>query len=117
MKAKKKIKLVTKESLQKLLSNRNPRFVEVVVGKALVCLYERQTASEQDSACTKVVNGAGFTSYDAVLGTKVAKTWLRDRRLAPWMVMAWLKQNKKGFARLAKYHKQLNEIALEKVNV
>lgn len=111
---KKQKKLVTKESLQKMLSNNNPRYVEKVVGKAIVGLYKRQTAGEQNSECTKEHNGVGFASYDAVVGTKVAKTWLEGERLAPWMIEVWLKPNKKGFSRLSKYHRQLNEIALEK---
>ena len=108
--------LVTRDSLTEMLKSNNPKYVEAVVGKAMLALYNRQTEEEQSTEHTKVSNGIGFSAFDAELGTKVAKAWKANKHLDPWMVFPWLKKNKNGVPRLARYHRQLNEIALEKCN-
>ena len=57
--------------------DRNPKWV----GRAMVVLYERQTASEQKSSSTRESNGRGFASCDAKLGTYMAKWVLSGRQL------------------------------------
>ena len=113
--SKRQRKLVTRESIRTMLRNPNPRYVEVVVGRALVALLQRQTKDEQCANDTREHNGVGFTGADARSGSITAKTFIRDNKLLDWQVGSWKKIAKNGYPRLAKYHKQLNEIALEKL--
>lgn len=112
----KTVKLVTKDSMVELLSDPNKKFIEAVIGRAILALYNRQTASEQNSHITKEANGIGFTSYDAEIGSKTAECWKNKGTLEFWMVRYWTKKGKAGFPAVSRYHKQLNEIALEKLN-
>lgn len=106
--------IVTRESLQQMLSNKNEAYVQHVVGRALVAIFERQTKEERNSNDTKVNNDIGFSGADAKSGSLTAKSYLKNKKLEKWQVEKWLKPQKNGFARLTKYHKQLNEIAVEK---
>lgn len=106
--------IVSKESLQKMLDSDNITFVNKVIGRALVGLFDRQTKSEQYSDTTNEDNGVGFAGCDAYSGSLTAKYFLRHKRLLEWQREIWLKKNKKGVSRLAKYHRQLNEIAVDK---
>lgn len=106
--------LVTKQSLQTMLSNPNRVYVERVIGRALVALLNRQTHSEQATNATHVHNNVGFTGADAHSGSLTAKYFMKHGSLQDWMVQKWTKADKHGFARLAKYHSQLNEIAQQK---
>jgi hypothetical protein len=103
--------IVTRESLQKLLDNPNPQFVARVVGKALVVLFNNQTADEKSANTTNKDNGIGFTGADAMRGSLTAKSFMAHNNLLDWQVAIWTKKNNKGFSRLTKYHKQLNEAA------
>jgi hypothetical protein len=109
--------IVTRESLQMMLSNPNPLYVQRVVGKALSALLTRQTEEEKHENVTKINNSVGFTGADARSGTLTAKYFLKHNNLEDWMVERWLKVGKSGFSRLTKYHKQLNEIAETKLAV
>ena len=111
--SKRKKVIVTRDSIRTMLRNPNPRYVEVVVGRALVALLQRQTDDEVRANDTRENNGVGFTGADARSGTLTAKTFMRDNKLLDWQVGSWKKIAKNGYPRLAKYHKQLNEIALE----
>jgi len=104
-------KIITRETLQDLLNSKDTEFVNAVVGRALSGLLERQTAAEQEIASTTETNGIGFASYDAYSGTLTAKFYRKHGHLLDWQREMWLKKGKAGFARLAKYHRQLNEIA------
>lgn len=106
--------LVTKQSLQQMLDNPNPLFVNRVVGRALVALLERQTAGEQSSNETTEHNGVGFTGADARSGTMTAKYFIKHGTLLDWQRELWTKRNAAGASRLSKYHRQLNEIAAAK---
>ena len=106
--------IVTKDSLKTMLENSNKEFVARVVGKALVHIFNRQTESEKADSATKVDNGIGFTGADAFSGTMTAKYFLKHNKLESWQVDKWLKQDKKGYPRLCKYHKQINEEAAKK---
>lgn len=105
--------IVTKESLIALL-NRNPEFAKRVVGKALVALYQRQTAAEQNTDSTSESNNVGFCGSDAKSGSKTAKFFLKHGTLLDWQLDAWIRPDRSGNPRISKYHRQLNEIASEK---
>ena len=106
--------LVTRESIQAMLNNPNPVYVQNVIGRALVAIFERQTQDERNSNDTKIDNMIGFSGADAKSGSLTAKSFLKNKRLEQWQLDKWLKPQKNGFARITKYHKQLNEIAVEK---
>ncbi len=49
------------------------------VERAMVVLYDMQTAGEQNSGSTSELNGKGFNAYDARSGTYYAK-WVKSGR-------------------------------------
>jgi hypothetical protein len=104
--------IVTRESVKAMLNHDDKAYVERVIGRALVVLFERQTADEQVSNETSHQNAIGFTGADAKSGTLTAKYFLKHRRLEQWMIDRWTKEDKNGSPRLAKYHRQLNEAAV-----
>lgn len=110
-----KAKLVTKDSLQHMLDNDNVEYVQLVIGKALSALYDYQTIDEQNTNTTTKSNGVGFTGADANSGSKTAKFWMKHHKLLDWQIAMWTKKGSRGYARLAKYHKQLNQIAEAKL--
>jgi len=107
--------LVTKDSLQSMLDNENPTYVMHVVGRALVAIFNRQTEDEKKVNETKLHNGIGFTGSDGRSGSLTAKSYLKNKRLEDWQVERWTKRSAKtNYARLCKYHTQLNQIAQQK---
>lgn len=106
--------VVTRDTLKKMLNNPNRKYVETVVGRALVALLQRQTVDEQRANDTQVHNSIGFSGADGRSGTLTAKTYIGKGFLLDWQLNKWLKPAKNGYPRLCKYAKQLNEIALEK---
>ena len=58
----------TKESIQTLLATNDK-----AVYRALIVLFERQTADEQEAESTNHNNGRGFNGRDAKFGTSLAK--------------------------------------------
>jgi hypothetical protein len=109
--------IVTRESLNEMLHRADQQYVGQVVGRALVALFRRQTAEEQNVASTIEHNNVGFTGGDSYGGTMTAKYFLKHNRLEQWMVERWMAVGKSGFPRLCKYAKQLNEIAQSKQGV
>lgn len=77
------------------------------VSRALVVIYERQTADEQASAQTSHRNGMGFNGTDAAFGTSLAQKVLRGWTLSE-------KQLAAGRRMVKKYWKQLAEAAEQK---
>lgn len=104
--------IVTKQSLLLLLADESKRVH--VIGRALVALFERQTASEQSSDATTAANNVGFAGSDARGGSLTAKSYMKNKTLAPWQVERWMRIGKNGFPRICKYANQLNDIAMEK---
>lgn len=104
--------IVTKDALVKLLENEARR--PLVVGRALVCLFNRQTNDEKIVNSTKVVNQRGFTQADGRSGSLTAKAFLKNQSLAPWQVDRWMRLESSGYPRICKYWRQLNEEAVEK---
>lgn len=105
--------IVTKDWINTYIATASPEKVEIMVGRALVGLLGRQTGEEQAANTTNTENGIGFTGADAYSGGLTAKSFIKNGGLQPWQVAKWTKLNDKGSARLAKYHRQLNEIAHE----
>jgi len=103
--------IVTKDSLQLMLDHHNPKYVEAVVGRALTAIFKFQTEDEQTSNATTHHNGVGFTGADGYGGSLTAKYWMKHNSLQPWMIEKWTAKTKSGYARLAKYHRQLNDIS------
>ena len=116
--------LVTADSLRDLIQTPNPKhsrpgehqaFVMHLIGKALVALFERQTADEQSANTTNKHNSVGFAGCDAKSGSLTAKFYIKHKRLEQWMVDNWIRLNtKNGYPRICKYHRQLNEVAYMK---
>lgn len=111
MKRIKPIPIVTRDSLRDMLCNPNPRYVEAVIGKALLALHQRQTGEERMRLRTLDHNEIGFGKPDASIGSRCAQHYKRHHRLAPWMIQNWLIKNAQGYPRLCKYCKQLDSIA------
>jgi len=107
-------KLVTRESLQKMIDTASRRKREQIVGRALVALLKRQTSAEQNCQQTLDANGIGFSGCDGRTGTVSAKVFRNTGTMKGWVLDKWLKPQKNGYARITKYHKQLNEIAVER---
>ena len=109
--------IVTKDSLRTMLANPNKEFVARVIGKALVHIFNRQTEAEKANDATQQDNGIGFTGADAFSGSMTAKYFMKHKSLQDWQIDKWTKQDKKGYPRLCKYHKQINEEAEKKSRV
>lgn len=108
--------LVTKESLQNMLDEANFERQQHIIGRALVAIFERQTASEQHALHTEENNGVGFAGCDATGGSLTAKSYMKRKALLQWQVDKWTKVSpSSGFARICKYANQLNQIANEKL--
>jgi len=103
--------IVTRDSLTKMITNPNAEYVKRVLGKALVAIFKRQTEAEQTTDSTQNDNGVGFAGCDARSGSLTAKFFMKHNTLADWQVAAWTRVGKNGYARICKYHAQLNEIA------
>lgn len=103
--------LVTKESLNTLLTDANDQKRIHIIGRALVALFERQTHTEQSADHTSELNGVGFAGCDARSGSLTAKSYLKNKTLQQWQVDRWMKIGKNGWPRICKYAVQLNEIA------
>jgi len=82
------------------LLNMNDRAVE----RAMVAIYNRQTADEQSAQDTKHSNGIGFSGADARLGSYYAKWVLSGKNLTGNHLM-------KARMMSQKYVRQLTDIA------
>lgn len=102
--------IVTKDYL-KLKVAENP---VLTIGKALVAIYERQTNDEKSALSTTHKNDIGFSAAHARIGSIGAKEFKNNKRLPTWVLKVWEHKDRKGYPRICKYAKQLNEIANEK---
>ncbi len=103
--------LVTKDWLAQKIASNPP----LVIGRALVALFNRQTTEERENNETKFLNGVGFSANDSRIGSIGAKYFLKHGTLLEWQLKAWLKVDKRGYPRIVKYAKQLNHIANAKL--
>ena len=107
--------IVTRKWLKTYVETQPRAKVEKMVGRALVALLNRQTAEEQTSNDTREENGIGFSGADARSGSITAKSFIKyNGKLLDWQLDKWTKAARNGYPRISKYHRQLNEIALEK---
>lgn len=105
--------LVTPEYIDNFLT-KNPSKRAEFIGRALVVLFNNQTRDEKAVNDTCEHNGIGFTGADANSGSISAKFFLKHRTLQDWNVERWMKRNKKGQMRIAKYWRQLDAEAQRK---
>lgn len=105
--------LVTKDSLNRMLIEAEPARRANIIGRALVAIYARQTKDEQASNHTAEDNGIGFAGCDAHSGSLTAKSYIKNQSLLDWQTEQWMRPFR-GYPRICKYSKQLNQIALEK---
>lgn len=103
--------IVTKQTLRDLLEQKDPA---QVIGRALVVIFKRQTEAEKQDNQTSERNNVGFTGFDAKSGSLTAKSYLKRGTLESWQVKKWTRIGKDGYPRICRYHKQLNEAAIEK---
>ena len=106
--------IVSKNGLQMMLEDASAEKRSHIVGRACVVLFDRQTKDEKVTNTTNNHNNVGFTGADARSGSLTAKYYLKHKKLLEWQVERWMKMQKSGYARLCKYHKQLNEAAAAK---
>lgn len=99
-------KIVTKEWLAAKVAA-NPSHV---IGRALLAIYNNQTAQEQSFTSTVQRNGIGFSKPDARIGSIGARMF-KAKKLEPWVIAIWQKPAKDGLPRICKYADQLNMIA------
>ena len=83
------------------------------VARALVVLYERQTADEKATEHTRHHNNRGFRPCHARMGTSMAKFYLARGFLTPKQIAYWRKEGKEGM-RLSIYWRQLLDAAHKK---
>ncbi len=105
--------IVTKQTLNQMLADASDEKKARIIGRALVALFHRQTQDEKQSDTTRCSNNVGFASSDARSGSLTAKTFLRTGTLQQWQVDRWM-ANSRGYPRICRYARQLNEIAEEK---
>lgn len=103
--------IVTRATLMTLLSDEKKR--PHVIGRALVALFHKQTRTEQVANHTDNLNFVGFSGSDARDGSITAKYYLKHGTLLPWQIENWMKPFR-GFPRITKYARQLNDIATDR---
>lgn len=91
----------TKEKIQDLILTN-----KLACERALIRIYERQTADEQNCETTTEANSRGFTAFDAEFLTSCAKNCLKCGGLTE-------RQHVIVQKKITKYWKQLMEIAAD----
>jgi hypothetical protein len=89
---------LTREGITELLKKS-----DAAVCRALVVLYNNQTADEQETNTTNHHNGRGFSGFDAEIGTKMAKFYLERGYLTLRQIAVWRKINRHGNMKIANY--------------
>lgn len=106
--------MITRQSLTDMIANASADRRAKIVGRALVAIFKRQTESERQANTVVAHNMRGFTPADAKTGSITAKYFIKHQTLLEWQVEKWLQPNSRGVARIAKYWRQLDEVAREK---
>jgi len=96
----------TKDSILKLLET-NDRAVE----RAVVAIFNYQTASEQNAEHTLDHNGVGFSGAHGEIGASMAKQYLKRGFLTPKQIDYWKRSTNSGRMRIGMYAGQLAKIA------
>ena len=107
------MKLITKDILTKMLNEASFDRQIKIIGRALVVLYNNQTASEQQTRTTTQSNNVGFASIDARNGSLTARTFIRTGTMQSWQLAKWM-EIRNGYPKICKYHRQLNQAAIDK---
>lgn len=94
--------MLSKDAIVKLLETNDKS-----VARALVVLYNNQTADEQRTEDTKYRNGEGFRPCHAHVGTSMATFYLRTGFLTPKQIAYWRRKMKCGSMKIGIYWKQL----------
>src|SRR5437764_9937822 len=99
-------KVWDRESLIALLNTNN-----YAVERALLTIYARQTADEQETETTSHNNGVGFSGFDAEIFSSFAvqveqSTRPNGQRLSPKQFAIARKPGKGGTPRIGRYAKQ-----------
>lgn len=100
---------MTKQDIITLLQNR-----DLAVARALVVLYQRQTADEQTTQETTARNGMGFRPCDAFVGSSMAQFYLKNKFLTPKQLAYWRKPLKSGQMKISIYANQLLSVSSPK---
>lgn len=108
-------KIVTKESLVEMLKSSDQQRIAKIVGRALLAIYLKQTVDERSASATMHHNNVGFTACDAEYGSSCAKFFQRNGYLTYNQVKSWIALSKSGTPKIAKYWRQLNEVANSKM--
>ena len=106
--------IVTRDSLINMINTADHDRRVKIIGRALVALFKRQTEDERASNDTSHNNMRGFAGCDARPGSITAKYFIKNGNLLDWQVERWIAPAKNGLPRIAKYARQLNEVALDK---
>ena len=106
--------MITRQSLTDMILNASPERQAQIVGRALVAIFKRQTDSEREANTVVAHNERGLTPADAKVGSITAKFFIKNKKLEDWQVRKWLQPNTRGVARIAKYWRQLDEVARER---
>lgn len=88
----------------------------VAVGRALVHLHNRQTASEQIMGATVEHNGRGFQPAHAEIGSSMATYFIKFGRLSTKQLAFWQVAAPGKKPRILKYWRQLMEEAEAKAS-
>lgn len=102
----KRVLIVTKDYLVEQIAKR-PAYT---IGRALLAIHNRQTATEQGSKKTRLKNGIGFSSNDAWRGSTAAEYYKAHGTLPDNYIAYWLKKMPDGYPRVCKYARQLDDI-------
>lgn len=105
--AKKPVPVIDKDYLVALFNHADRNVRVHAIGRALVVLFNNQTAGERANNQTRVTNGEGFTKGDARRGSISAKYYLENKKMSDKYVAFWA-------PRLPKYWRQLAEAAAQK---
>lgn len=103
--------MTTKDQIVDLLKTR-----DLAVARALVVLYEHQTADEQVSHDTHHRNGMGFRPCDAHIGTSMAQFYLKNKFLTQKQLDYWRKPMRNGQMKIEIYANQLLKTVKGKQN-
>ena len=107
--------IATKETILQVLQRKDHIGMHAV-GRALVHIYNRQTATEQSCERTIELNGVGFTGVDGEIGASMAQFYINRQYLTPKQVAYWQRPHgKSGSTKIGKYWKQLLEEANKKM--
>jgi hypothetical protein len=100
---------LTREGITELL-----RTSDKAVERALMVVFNNQTADEQNTGAVVHHNGRGFIFYHAEIGTSMVKQLQRRGFLTQGQISFWRKRNGRGIMNIALYWRQLIEAAKAK---